>query len=193
MAEDRTREDRRVRRTRQLLRDGFVDAMREKGFAAVSVQDIADRANVHRGTFYIHYADKYMLLDEVVRENFRRHLAASLPPDAGWSREAVRRLALAVLAGLESKYRHRGPPSRLPVAELELAMREELFAFLREWMEREPACGNAGVPVGDAANVAGWAIFGAALQWSREPRRTPAEQAAEAIAAVVTEGIGQAR
>jgi AcrR family transcriptional regulator len=55
-------EDRRVQRTRKLLQDALVSIMIEKGYEATTVQDIIDRANVGRATFYAHFADKNTLL-----------------------------------------------------------------------------------------------------------------------------------
>ncbi len=54
--------DRRVQRTRQLLQDALVALIRERGFEALSVQDIIDRANVGRATFYAHFDNKEDLL-----------------------------------------------------------------------------------------------------------------------------------
>lgn len=54
--------DRRVRRTRELLRNAFVSLVHEKGYDRVTVQDILDRADVGRSTFYAHYRDKEDLL-----------------------------------------------------------------------------------------------------------------------------------
>jgi AcrR family transcriptional regulator len=58
----RKRPDRRVQRTRQLLQDALMAMMIEKGYEATTVQDIIDRANVGRATFYAHFADKETLL-----------------------------------------------------------------------------------------------------------------------------------
>lgn len=55
-------EDRRVQRTRKLLLDALMDLILEKGYEAVTVQDIIDRANVGRSTFYAHFVDKQQLL-----------------------------------------------------------------------------------------------------------------------------------
>src|SRR5256885_7911666 len=55
-------EDRRVRRTRAMLQDALMALMIEKGYEAVTVQEIIDRANVGRATFYAHFADKRSLL-----------------------------------------------------------------------------------------------------------------------------------
>ncbi len=55
-------EDRRVQRTRGLLQNALIELMLEKGYEAVTVQDIIDRANVGRSTFYGHFLDKDRLL-----------------------------------------------------------------------------------------------------------------------------------
>lgn len=54
--------DRRVRRTRQLLREALMELTLEHGYDRVTVQDILDRADVGRSTFYAHYRDKDDLL-----------------------------------------------------------------------------------------------------------------------------------
>ena len=50
-------EDRRVRRTRTLLLTALLDLIVEKGYDEVTVQEIVDRANVGRSTFYTHFLD----------------------------------------------------------------------------------------------------------------------------------------
>jgi AcrR family transcriptional regulator len=74
--------DRRVQRTRELLRDALVSLILEKGYQKITVQDIIDKANVGRSTFYSHYRDKEDLLfsgfDELAHD-LHRH---TLPPDA---------------------------------------------------------------------------------------------------------------
>jgi len=66
------KEDRRSRRTRQLLGNALVDLMMEKHFEMITVQDILDRADVGRSTFYAHYPDKESLLmsqiEQVIHE-----------------------------------------------------------------------------------------------------------------------------
>jgi AcrR family transcriptional regulator len=54
--------DRRVQRTRELLRESLTICVLEKGYEATTVQDILDRANLGRSTFYSHYRDKDELL-----------------------------------------------------------------------------------------------------------------------------------
>ncbi|MBC8077163.1 MAG: TetR/AcrR family transcriptional regulator [Chloroflexales bacterium] len=54
--------DRRAQRTRQLLNTALVELMLEKRYAAITVQDILERANIGRSTFYTHIYDKDDLL-----------------------------------------------------------------------------------------------------------------------------------
>src|SRR5215469_13383088 len=67
--------DLRVRRTRMALQEALIDLIEEKGFDAVTVGDIAERAMVNRTTFYRHYPDKYALVtgifEEAVNQIFR--------------------------------------------------------------------------------------------------------------------------
>ena len=53
--------DLRVRRTRKLLREALIDLATEKGFDAITINDLAARAMINRATFYRHYRDKYEL------------------------------------------------------------------------------------------------------------------------------------
>ena len=55
--------DRRVQRTQQLLEAALLALIKEKEFDAISVQEIIDRANVGRATFYAHYENKEDLLE----------------------------------------------------------------------------------------------------------------------------------
>jgi len=58
------KEDRRVTRTRSALRQAFRDLVEEKGYEAVTIEDITEQANLGRTTFYLHYHDKEDLLLE---------------------------------------------------------------------------------------------------------------------------------
>ena len=53
-----TRTDRRVQRTRQLVQKALIDLIGERGYAGITIQDIVNRANVGRTTFYLHFNSK---------------------------------------------------------------------------------------------------------------------------------------
>lgn len=54
--------DRRVQRTRKLLHDALIELISEKEYESITVQNIIDRANFGRSTFYAHFQDKDDLL-----------------------------------------------------------------------------------------------------------------------------------
>jgi len=56
--------DLRVIRTQQAIRSALISLIEEKGFEAMSVKDITERAQINRGTFYSHYEDKFDLMDK---------------------------------------------------------------------------------------------------------------------------------
>jgi AcrR family transcriptional regulator len=60
------RMDRRVQRTRKLLRESMMALILEEGYDAISIQDITDKANLGRATFYLHFKDKDELLRDVM-------------------------------------------------------------------------------------------------------------------------------
>jgi AcrR family transcriptional regulator len=55
-------QDRRVQRTRQMLLDALKALIIDKGYESITIQDIIDRANLGRSTFYAHFYDKEDLL-----------------------------------------------------------------------------------------------------------------------------------
>ncbi|MEH6943776.1 TetR/AcrR family transcriptional regulator [Bacillus sp. JJ722] len=60
--------DRRINKTRKVIREALTELMDEKGFDAVTVRDLTERADINRSTFYLHYRDKYDLLEKSEEE-----------------------------------------------------------------------------------------------------------------------------
>lgn len=54
--------DLRIRRTHHFLQEAMIELITEKGFEAITVGEIAERAMINRATFYRHYQDKYDLV-----------------------------------------------------------------------------------------------------------------------------------
>ncbi|WLD94369.1 TetR/AcrR family transcriptional regulator [Alkalihalobacillus sp. AL-G] len=57
--------DLRVKKTRKLINQAFIDLIQKKGFDSLTIQDIADEALINRATFYLHYEDKHDLLEKM--------------------------------------------------------------------------------------------------------------------------------
>ena len=60
--------DRRTRYTRQTIRDTLLALVEEKGFRRVTVTEVCKRAEINRGTFYLHYLDLDDVLDDILTE-----------------------------------------------------------------------------------------------------------------------------
>jgi len=67
-----TKIDRRIIRTKNEIKQAFFSLLSEKNFEAITVRDITERANINRGTFYLHYVDKYNLLEQYENEIFEK-------------------------------------------------------------------------------------------------------------------------
>jgi AcrR family transcriptional regulator len=61
--------DRRILKSQEAIKKAVVELMAEKDFDHITIQDISDRANVSRKTVYLHYMDKFDLLDKLIEEH----------------------------------------------------------------------------------------------------------------------------
>jgi AcrR family transcriptional regulator len=108
--------DRRVQRTRELLQKALMELINERGYDAITIQEIIDRANVGRTTFYMHYNSKDDLFmschESIVTEFQSLHplsreelLATEAPPQmiaAFRHLEAARALLYPIFQGKDS-------------------------------------------------------------------------------------------
>jgi AcrR family transcriptional regulator len=74
------RTDRRVARTRRALKEALTDLILERGYESVTVQDVIDRADVGRSTFYAHFLDKDDLLMAILAD-----LVMPAPDSSSWT------------------------------------------------------------------------------------------------------------
>lgn len=173
--------------TRQKLYEAAVTLIAEQGFSATTVDEIAERAGVAKGTVYYNFASKSVLFEEVLRHGVGL-LTASLRDAAEATTRAgggsVDALDAMVRAGLVFIERY---PSftQLYVAELWrtnrswnstlMAVRQEAVAVvegvLRTGVERGELSGDVDVPLTSAALVG--MVLVAALDWrSFQPERS---------------------
>jgi AraC-like DNA-binding protein len=61
--------DRRILRSQDAIKKAVIELMSEKNFDQITLQEISDRANVSRRTIYLHYMDKFDLLDKLIEEH----------------------------------------------------------------------------------------------------------------------------
>ena len=60
--------DVRYKAAEEKIRTAFYELLREEGFQKVTVRMIVERAGINRSTFYLHYQDKYDLLESIEEE-----------------------------------------------------------------------------------------------------------------------------
>jgi len=96
-----TRHERRRLQTRKLLIQTTLQLVLEKGYDAISIQDITESADLGRGTFYIHFKDK----EEVVWTAFK-DLFQGLEQEA--HKQLDRHLPQVEFYGLLNIFRHAG-------------------------------------------------------------------------------------
>ncbi|NHA41178.1 TetR/AcrR family transcriptional regulator [Staphylococcus schleiferi] len=60
--------DRRVRKTKTAIKNAMITLLKTEKLDKITVNQIADVADINRATFYQHYLDKYDLLDQIEQE-----------------------------------------------------------------------------------------------------------------------------
>ncbi len=177
--------DPRVKRTRLLLEQAFMDLIEEKGFQAVTVQDIAERAGVNRATFYAHFADKYELLDHRIRQGFIEEVDKRMLNACHLTRSNLRNLIVAVCEFTRTINAHCRPAQAQFESLVETQVKAVLHELLLKWLEQV----TLAVSPETAATAASWAIYGLALQWSHAKQPKPVEAFADEVLPLVAANL----
>ncbi|HTX89800.1 MAG TPA: TetR/AcrR family transcriptional regulator [Anaerolineales bacterium] len=182
--------DPRVRRTRQSIVEAFTDLLDQKGFQAVSVQDITQQAGINRATFYAHFPDKFALLQRFVEEEFHQEVEKRMLNACQYSNHNLHELIVAVCEFVGNTH------ERCPVSEehfqslVEAQVRTQVHGLLNHWLEKIPTIAGTPVSRERAATAASWAIYGLATEWSRASRQPPVAQYADEVVPLVAANLG---
>jgi AcrR family transcriptional regulator len=102
----KVREDRRIQKTRKALNEALLVLMEKKKYEWITIQDILDRANVGRSTFYLHYRDKdELLLDGLT--NTWEEIIRTARTSASGSSVIYERIIAFSLPALKHAYGHK--------------------------------------------------------------------------------------
>src|SRR6478735_289421 len=127
--------DPRVRRTRQMLFQAVEELLAEKGFDAMTMQDIADRSTLNRGTIYTHYQDKFALLAALVEAKFQAIFDCRMKGASATCTESVKQLILTVCdylgALIPCQEKHRRPFEPIVESTVRTIVRNFLLEGLR--------------------------------------------------------------
>lgn len=183
--------DPRVKRTRSLLEQSFMDVVAQKGFQSVSVQDITDKAGVNRATFYAHFPDKYALLDYSVRQGFRQELEKRTLNVCTFSMDNLRALIVTVCEFISNASSHCNPPSSQFESVMETQVKAQVQELIQNWIQKLGTDADPKI----AATAASWAIYGLAQQWShdRNKKRPSAEKFTDQILPLIAGNLSLAQ
>jgi AcrR family transcriptional regulator len=155
--------DRRTERTRQALMTAFIGEMLSRGYSEISVEEIAERANVGRSTFYAHYRSK----EDILKESVARpssllsilvggdvplemvvmqlmHFHEQRTRNGTFFRDPIRRIWVSVLAGmieprLVKVARNSRAQPQLPLPFIAMQIAEAQIALIANWLMVRPA------------------------------------------------------
>ena len=170
-----SRPDRRIERTRRRLKGALAELLAERDYDQITVQNIVDRADVGRSTFYAHYESK----EDLLFAGLDRHLMLLVerpPPGVSPERDASRfRFSLPLLLHARDQRRFfeatilGGSDSRIRdvsagiIADLALAELDRLGSGEIEARAREQGCHPAELRLASARAVVG--AFMGVLDW----------------------------
>jgi AcrR family transcriptional regulator len=164
--------DPRVKRTRSLILRSFEALLAEKGFETISVQDITDRAEINRATFYKHFVDKYALLDFSVQQMFRMELEKRTLDACHYTPENLKTLILMVVEFLSRLHSDCAQPHQQFESLVEGTIKKQIFDLLTLWLKQSKTKISTDIPV----TVATWAIYGLASHYSHLKKRPALEK-----------------
>jgi AcrR family transcriptional regulator len=159
--------DPRVKRTRSLILGAFSDLLAQKDFESITVQDVTDKAQVNRATFYAHFTDKYKLLDTWISLMFKQETEKRMLDACHYTLDNLRNLILAVCEFLLGLHRECAQPHPQFESLVETQIKKQIFELLAHWLEQV----ESPVPIEIPATVATWAIYGLAFHWSHSRKR----------------------
>lgn len=169
--------DPRVKRTRALIEQAFNDLLAEKPFQSISVQDITQRAEINRSTFYAHFVDKYALLEASIKQTFRQELEKRTLSACHYSAENLQALIVTVCDFIMQANAHcKASDSQFEIL-IEKQVKQEMKNLLEYWLEEM----KTEIDPKMAATAASWAIYGLAQQWSYDKKHADTELFAETI------------
>ena len=159
--------DPRVKRTRSLILQAFSDQLAEKGFESISVQDVTDKAEINRATFYAHFHDKYELLDYSISQMFKQEIEKRTLNACHYSPDNLRNLVLAVCEFLSNIHSECAQPHQQFESLVEGVIKKQIFDLLSYWLKQTNPKISTDIP----ATVATWAIYGLASLYSHNKKR----------------------
>lgn len=179
--------DPRVKRTRSLILQSFGNLLAQKSFDEISVQDMTQKAQINRATFYKHFVDKYALLDYWVQQLFRQEIESRMLDACHYTPDNLRILLLTVCEFLSKIHTDCMQSPRQFEPMIEMQVKNQVYVLLNVWLGKMKQPVSAEIP----ATVAAWAIYGLASHYSHAKNRPALEQFVEEALPLVAVNLEQ--
>lgn len=179
--------DPRVKRTRKLILHAFEELLAETNFETISVQEVTDRAQINRATFYAHFPDKYALLDYFITQTFHQEIEKRTLSVCHYSPDNLRNLIMAVCEFLSRLHGDCVQPHLQFEALVEAQIKQQIYALLFHWLEQTNPPSASEIP----ATVATWAIYGLASLYSHSKKHIPLDQFVDEASPLVAVNLEQ--
>lgn len=155
--------DPRVKRTRILIEQTFSKLLSQKGFSAITVQNIADEAEINRATFYAHYPDKFVLLETIMRTKFKELMDSKSLSTCHYERHNLAALMVTVCEFIQLSSKNCLGIDNQYESLVENQVRKHVQVILLNWVKQ--IWPNQPDALNTRAVAATWAMYGLAQHW----------------------------
>lgn len=181
--------DPRVLRTRQIIREAFRVLLQTKGFDAITVKDIAERATINRATFYAHYEDKYALLDEIIDLTFEGIIPEQITQAQEFTEDVCRQFIELTYNYIIMFYRTCKHTTKSITAQVDGKVEQILFRTIKTLLQKSGASINDNI---NAAMISA-AIYRATYYWYATNKGDNIDQLKDAVILFIINGLQKKR
>jgi len=176
--------DPRVKRTRALIRHAFEELLAEESFKSITIQSISQRAEINRATFYAHFPDKFVLLQDTIQRAFQQALEKRTLSTCHYSDDNLLALIITVCEFIVQSDQH----CKTTDSEFDMLVETQVKNQIRVLLEHWLSLTGSEIAPGIAATATAWAIYGLAIYWkhNRSATKSSAEQFAQRVFPLIT-------
>lgn|SRR5690606_26672667 len=177
--------DPRIRRTRKLIMDAFIELSSKKEFRDITVKDITAEAMINRATFYYHFEDIYDLLDKSLSEVLLVNLDCDTYKSSELNEEVVSSIFRAITdfqMSLSTRC-HRGYEDTIA-----RIIREQLEIIFYHMLVKQRS-NNDEKTLKLMAVMLSWGIYGASVEWKRSIEEMEPEIYIKSVIPFIMAGI----